>query len=570
MRPTFATKLEPATVGSRPMTTASAARAAAVAAAAAVAVVVLVAYWPALRGGLIWDDDAHLTASGLRSWSGLWRIWAEPGATQQYYPLLHTAFWLEHRLWGDAVIGYHLVNLAQHLVAAGLFALVLRRLAVPGALLAAAVFALHPVHVESVAWISEQKNTLSLVFHLGAALAYLRFHDTRRRRDYWLGLLLFGLALLTKSVTATLPAALLVVLWWRRGHLAWRSDVGSLVPWLVVGAIAGLFTAAVEQHLIIGEDANAFDLTWLQRSLLAGQVIWFYLGKLLWPAQLTFIYPRWTIDPESAWQWVPLVAALAFVAIAWVFRGRSRAPLAASLLFAGSLFPILGFFNVYPFRYSFVADHFQYLPSLGVIAALAAGLTTACRAVAGWAPRALAAGASASLALMTASQTPMYRDSEALYRATLQRNPECWMAHNNLALTLSARGERRDALLHLRRAIRLEPDYFDGHNNLGLTLTQAGHFRSALPHLERAVELKPNSGPARNNLGIALAGCGQIREAVAAFRTAAALMPDSPSAHDNLAKALRLAGRSGEAAASAAEAARLRERHSRSNSTDAR
>jgi tetratricopeptide (TPR) repeat protein len=526
--------------------------------AIAIAGVAILGYWPALQGGWVWDDNAHVTAPALRSWSGLWRIWSEPGATQQYYPVLHSAFWLEHRLWGDAVLGYHLANLGQHLVAAGLFARVLHRLAVPGALLAAAIFALHPVQVESVAWISEQKNTLSLVFYLGAALAYLRFDAGRRPRDYWLAFACFAGALLTKSVTATLPAALLVVFWWRRGRLDWRHDGWPLAPWFLLGATAGLFTAAVEHNLIIGAEAAAFDLSWVQRLLLAGRALWFYLGNLLWPFELTFIYPRWVIDPGIVWWWVPLAGVVALTIALWVGRTVSRAPLAAWLLFAGSLFPVLGCFDIYPFRYAFVADHFQYLANLGPISLLAAALVVSTRR---WWPvgrGVLGVGGVGALGVLTAWQTPMYRDSETLYRTTLRRNPECWMAHNNLALLLSARGQRREALLHLRQAVRLKPDYFDGHNNLGLTLTQSGQPRAALPHLQEAVRLSPTAAQARNNLGIALAASGRPPEAVAAFRSALHFMPDSPSAYDNLAKALRLAGRPQEASAAAEHAARLR------------
>ena len=215
---------------------------------ALIAAAALAAYWPALRGGLVWDDPAHITAPALRSLHGLWRIWFSLGATQQYYPLLHSAFWIEHRLWGDAVLGYHLANLAQHAFAACLVVLIVRRLALPGAWLAGMVFALHPVCVEAVAWISEQKSTLSAVFYLSSALVYLRFDRTRRRSSYLWALGLFVLALLTKTVTATLPFALLVIFWWQRGRLDWRRDVRPLLPWMALGAAAGLFTAWVADH----------------------------------------------------------------------------------------------------------------------------------------------------------------------------------------------------------------------------------------------------------------------------------------------------------------------------------
>ena len=194
---------------------------------------------PALQAGFIWDDDGHVTRTDLRDLSGLYRIWFEFGATQQYYPVLHSAFWLEHLVWGDSPLGYHLLNVLLHASAACLFGVLLRRLAVPGAALAALLFALHPVCVESVAWISEQKNTLSLVFYLCAALAYLRFTERRRGTVYLLATGLFVLALLTKTVTASLPAALLVVFWWQRGRLEWRRDVVPLLPWFALGRGVG-------------------------------------------------------------------------------------------------------------------------------------------------------------------------------------------------------------------------------------------------------------------------------------------------------------------------------------------
>ena len=306
----------------------------------------LAAYFPALGGDFLWDDAGHVTSPALQSWSGLWRIWSEVGATQQYYPLLHTAFWIEHQIWGDATVGYHLINVLWHSLSAFLLIVILRRVAVPGAVLAGFVFALHPVCVESVAWIAEQKNTLSTLFYLAAALAWLRFEDDRRPVRYLVASLWFVAALLTKTVTATLPAALLVVAWWRCGRLTWRGEVRPSLPWLSVGVAAGLGTAWFES-VQIGAAGDAFALGPVERGLLAGRVVWFYLGKLLWPAELIFFYPRWTIDATVWWQWLFPLAALALVAGLAVWSRRDRTPLAAVLLFGGTLFPVLGFVNVY-------------------------------------------------------------------------------------------------------------------------------------------------------------------------------------------------------------------------------
>jgi protein O-mannosyl-transferase len=510
----------------------------------------LVAYLPALHGGFIWDDAGHVTRPDLRSLHGLARIWFEMGATQQYYPFLHTAFWVEHRLWGDAPLGYHLLNVLLHATGACLLGAALRRLAVPGAWLAAFLFALHPVAVESVAWIAEQKNTLSGVLYFGAALAYLRFDDQRRGPPYLLATALFVLALLTKTVTATLPAALLLVFWWRRGRLAWRRDVLPLLPWFAAAAAAGGVTAWFERTRIGAQGAD-FALGVVPRFLLAGRVVWFYLAKLFWPADLIFIYPRWTIDATAAWQWLFPLGALALVAVLW--RTRRRGPLTALLFFGGTLFPVLGFFNVYPFLFSFVADHFQYLASAGVLALVATGLARLPRATGG----ALAGLLLAGLGALTWRQSAMYRDEFTLYRTTIARNPDCWMACNNLAEALTGAGRAAEAIPLLERALRLRPDFALAENNLGDDLRRLGRPQDGIPHLERAIRLQPDFAQAHNNLGVALMQVSRPAEGIAAFRRALALQPDYAQAHLNLGLAEANAGRTAAAIPEFAAAARL-------------
>ena len=294
--------------------------------------IVLLAYYPAWHGGLLWDDDAHLTRVTLRDGAGLWRIWTDLGATPQYYPVVHTAFWLMFHAWGVETLGYHLVNIVLHAASACMVALFLRRHEVPGAALAATIFALHPVHVESVAWITELKNTLSGFFYLLSALAYSRFDASRDRRAYVAAFLAFGAALLSKTVTASLPAVLLVFFWWRRGRLEWLRDVVPTLPFFGFGMAAGLLTVWLERAQV-GARGVEFDLTAIDRVLIAGRAVWFYVGKLLWPHPLIFTYPRWTIDASMWWQFLfPLAAAGAMVGF-WALRGRTRAPLAAALAF---------------------------------------------------------------------------------------------------------------------------------------------------------------------------------------------------------------------------------------------
>lgn len=518
----------------------------------------LAAYWPGLTGALLWDDAGHVTSPALQSWAGLLRIWFEPGATQQYYPLLHSAFWLEHLLWGDAPLGYHLINVLWHATSAWLFFIILRRLAVPGALVAAALFALHPIGVESVAWISEQKNTLSLVFYLAAALAWLRFEDQRTPRRYAVATLWFCAALLTKTVTATLPCALLVLAWWRRGRVSWRSDVVPLLPWLVLGIAAGLGTAWFESSQI-GAQGSDFALGPLERGLLAGRVVWFYLGKLVWPVDLAFFYPRWNIDAAEWWQWLfPLGTGAVLAVAAWWSR-RDRAPLAAALLFGGTLFPVLGFVNVYPFMFSYVADHFQYHASLALFAFFTAA------AVRGWQPRpwprwsgpTAAAAVLLFAATLTSQQSAHYRDEITLYRATLARSPESWVAHLNLGVALADAGQNQEALPHLQRAQALKADHPETLNSLGNVLNQLGRPGEARPLLERAVQLSPRFATAHNTLGTVRMALNESDAGLASLRRAVELDARFVLARVNLGWALAHTGRPAEALAQLEQARRL-------------
>lgn len=539
---------------------------------------VLASYWPSLYGKFLWDDQAHVTHPELRSWTGLGRIWTELGATQQYYPVLHTAFWIEQRIWGENPLGYHLVNVLLHATACGLLVRALRRLQAIGPSsptetartlppgtewLAAFLFAVHPVVVESVAWISEQKNTLSLVLYLLAALAYLNFHQTGAKRWYAAASLLFFLAVGTKTVTATLPAALLVVLWWRQGTLTWRRDVRALVPWFSLAAAAGALTAWVERTLI-GAEGAAFVLTASERLLLAGRVLWFYLGKLAWPFDLMFIYPRWDVSAEAR-GWAGFLAGAVVLTLAlWGLRRRTRGPLAGWLFFAGSLFPVLGFLNVYPFLFSYVADHFQYLASLGIIVLAAAAAGTWLAGIpgrwrgAGWlAIVALVAG----FAKLTNRQARIYADAETLYRATIEANPECWMAYNNLALEMPATPEGlAESIGYLREALRLRPDYPEAHNNLGLHLTkQAGHQTEAMEHFRAALRLRPNFALAYGNLANCLVALdGRMPEALENYKRALEISPKAGALHVAYGSALvRVPGRQSEALGHFLEAVRL-------------
>ena len=517
---------------------------------ALLAVATFLAYRPTWHGTPVWDDAAHLTRPALRSLDGLRRIWLEPGATQQYYPLTHAAFWIQHRIWGDDTLGYHLVNVALHLATALLLFAALRRLRGPGALLAAAVFALHPVQVESVAWITELKNTLSGALFFAAALAYLHFDESRRRSAWALALVLFVLALLAKSVVAVLPAALLVVLWWRDGRVEWRRHVLPLVPFLVLGLAAGLGTAWVERSYVIGALAVHFGLGPTERVLLAGRATFFYLGKLLWPADLVFLYPRWEISRGAWWAYLFPAGVVLLVLAAWALRRRWRGPLAALLFFVAALFPALGFVDVYPFRFSFVADHFQYLASAGVVAfacALAATWRERKEGALGRAAPAAALLVLGALAFLTFRQSRFYADGETLWRATLERNPRCWLALNNLGVLALERQEDAEAERLFVESLRWNPEYEAALNNRGYVLARRGRVDEAVGDYERALAIWPDYPDAHVNLGNALFVKGRPGEAIGHYERALAERPDLLEPRNNLALALVAVGKPSEA-----------------------
>ncbi|MGH8048363.1 MAG: tetratricopeptide repeat protein, partial [Chthoniobacterales bacterium] len=440
--------------------------------------------------------------------------------------------------------GYHLLNIFLHVASCLLLVRILRRLEIPGAWLAAAIFALHPIEVESVAWITELKNTLSGFLYLGAAAAYLEFDRSRNRAAYAAALGLFVFGLMAKSVIATLPAALLVVFWWKRGSIFARRDALPLLPFFAAGAVAGIFTAWMERTFI-GANGAEFVFSFVERCLIAGRAFWFYLGKLLWPADLLFIYPRWTPDASARWQYLfPAALILATIAL-WRLRHRARWPLAAWLFFGGTLFPALGFLNVYPFRYSFVADHFQYLAGLAPICVAAACATHL------FGKRIALFGAPILLllAILTWRQCGAYADYETLWRATLAGNPSCWIARNNLGTVLLYKGHPDEAIASYDSAIALKPDYAEAHYNAGIALSQKGDTSAAIGHFRKALELQPVYPGAELNLGTALARAGRLDEAMASFREALAQKPDYPDAHYNLGIALYQTGHADDAIA---------------------
>jgi tetratricopeptide (TPR) repeat protein len=512
------------------------------------------AYLPAYFAGFIWDDpDYVLNNKLLRSWDGLRLIWLDPPASPQWYPLVFTSFWVEYQLWGLRPFGYHLNNVLLHIAGALVLWRVLRLLELPGAWLAAAIFAVHPVHVESVAWVTERKNVLSGVLYLSAGYCYLRFagfgNDPKGWKRYGMyasALLLFVGALCSKSVTASLPAALLVVLWWKRRSLL--PHVGWLAPMFALGALFGLHTAYLEKFHV-GATGAEWEHTFAERCLIAGRAVWFYLISNLWPVNLMFIYPRWTISTGIWWQWLYPASVVAMLAglVTACWRGwTGRGPLAAVLFFGGTLLPALGFFNVYPHRYSFVADHFQHLASIGIIALLAYAIARQ--------PRWLGAGLLMILSVLTYRQATLYDSSLVLWRDNLNRNPTSFMVNLNYAFALNESAEQPGLTPDRRQAIRDEafryilkarehaPHIAETHWNVGVGLAERGQFDEALQAFQQTLQIDPNYAPAYNSMGIIYTNLHRHADAVRVYRRAVELEPGFQRAQFNLARSLDRTG----------------------------
>jgi tetratricopeptide (TPR) repeat protein len=420
------------------------------------------------------------------------------------------------------------------------------------------------VHVESVAWVTERKNVLSGVLYLLAAHAYFRFAPLDegrpgRRGAYPLALLLFLLALLSKTVTATLPAAILLVVWWKRGAPR-RRDWLAMAPLFLIGLAAGLHTAWIERE-VLGAEGAEWALPFAARLLVAGKAFWFYLGKLLWPADLAFVYPRWEVEGASPAQFLVPAAALLLLLLLWAARRRTgRGPLTALLFFGGTLLPALGFVNVYPFRFSFVADHFQYLASIGPIALFA---SLAARLLPRLPPFRAPVLRTASilllllLAVLTWRQCGIYHDLETLWRDTIEKNREAWMARVNLGQLLSSQGRTDEAIEQYEAALQIRPEYDKAHNNLGLALEARGERKRAIHHYRMAIRINPRSASALSNLGLALLAEGETGEAIDRLREALTIRPAAPELHINLAVALARTGRVAEAERALREALRL-------------
>ena len=503
----------------------------------ALGLLVVVCYLPAmLWGGFVWDDNLCIKVDPVRNVSGLWQIWFSPSAIEKehhYWPLVYTTFWLEHKLWGFDPTGYHVVNVLLHLANTLLLWHLVRRLAVPGAWVVAAVFAVHPLHVESVAWVIERKDVLSGLFYLAAVLAWMRFVEQPRRGWYVCSLVLYAAGLLSKSIVVTLPVALLIWHWWQQGRVT-STDLLRLVPFGVVGLIITVGDLSFYQS----RDVLALGYSLTERTLIAARALWFYAGKLLWPSSLAVIYPLWDILVSDPLAWAYLIAAVSLAVALWGFRYQlGRGPLAGALFFAVTLSPVLGFVDYGYMEYAFVADRFQYLAGIGVIAVVIGTASHGVRHLPDlWQKGAwgVAAVVIVVLGLMTWQQARIWKDNETLNRHIIAHNPQARSAHLNLGNALSRQGRHEEALAAYRVEIQRRPDYFKTHIGLGATLDALGRFEEAETHLRRAIALNPQTGHAHSYLGSVLYNQGRYEEAIAAYRVAIQRRPNDDEAHIRL------------------------------------
>ena len=512
--------------------------------AVVLAAVTIFAYRPAWHGGFLWDDDAYIINNELLTAANGWqRIWFSLDSPSQYFPFTYSTFRLEHALWGLNTTGYHWVNLLLHVGNALLVWAVLVRLKVPGAWLAAAIFALHPVQVESVAWITERKNVLMGFFFLLTLLAWIAFADERTRRRwifYCLALICYVLALSAKATACTLPAALFLILWLQKRPITMGRLI-QIVPFIVLGVGMGLLAVWWERyHQGTNRDVFTF-LGPIERILVASRAVWFYLSKLFWPSNLTFIYPRWNISPAHVVDYIWLLAGVAAgVAIYFLRRYVGRSVEVAAAFFVATLIPVLGFIMLFTFRYTFVADHYQYLACIGPIALASAGIVTLSDRFTHY--RAVIVSAAllvvASFGTLTWRQAATYSDIETLWRTTLARNPECWMAHTNIGIVFLQQGKIDEAIAHYRLALQMQPDSWDAEYNLGTALVAKGQVDDAILHCERAVGMRPTDPDAQVSLGNALFAKGRIDEAIAHYQKAITAQPDHFLARYSLGHAL--------------------------------
>lgn len=504
------------------------------------------AHWRVLGTGFVWDDHLVYENPYVRSLSGVWKIWTnlavQPESDVRYWPLFYSTFWFDHILSGISPFFCHAINLLIHLANVVLVWHVLKRLSVSGAWLAAAVFAVHPVHSESVAWVIERKGLLSMLFFLLAFSAHLRFTETRNRRVYVWAVFMLALSLLSKPVAVVFPVIVLLWMYWKSVPFM-KRNLSFTVPYFVLSALSGLLNVLSSRLY----DPVDFGLTVADRFLIVGRAFWFYVGKLIMPHSMAMIYERWSVDSGNLLQWLfPICAMLLFVLL-WRMRSRiGKEPFVAFSMFFVILSPVLGFMDYSHMAYSFVANRYQYLASIPLIALV-------CATVIRWANRkgvlshpgfVTAVGVVlVALSLLSWRQDATFESMETLFRHNIKVNPNAPAAQDSLGLSLLQRGQSAQAEKHFRKALELQPEMVEALLNLGLSLAHQNRVEQAIEYYEKALAIRPDYAPALTNLGNAYARLKRYEESAQWFERLVALGKAEPRVLNSLAASYAYAGR---------------------------
>ena len=534
------------------------------AAFAALGLLVAASYLPAAGGGFVWDDTIVTTLDSIRRWDGLLELWFSPGSAYfeervleaHYWPIVYSTFWLEHKLWGLSPAGYHVVNILLHFANTALLWRLLSRLAVPGAWFAAALFAAHPLHTESVAWVIARKDLLSGMFYLLAFWMWIRFLESPCRRRYAAALALFAAGLLCKTVVVTLPAALLILQWWRRGRVT-RGDLLRVLPFFAVG-----FAFAVADTLYYRDiESLSLGYSMAERGLIAARALCFYAGKLAWPADLMVIYPHWDASAGSPVAWACAAAVAGALGAAWFLRRRAgRGPLACLLFFAVTLSPVLGFIDYGYMQFSFVADRYQYLAGIGLIALFAAAGARGVEKLPGAAARAARGAAVILLVILGAltwNQSEIYRDDITFYSHVVSFNPSARAMQANLAVAFHRNDQFEEAEKHSRLALEIDPENTGALKNLADSLNEQGRYEEAFEHYRSAMEADPGDANVPQNMAESLRKRGMNEEALKWYRHAIAKNSGNPLSHAGMGHALYTMKRYEEAVSSIGQALAL-------------
>jgi tetratricopeptide (TPR) repeat protein len=511
---------------------------------------VLWIYRPAFHGGWLWDDNVDITENPItQSPTGLWSIWFAPGSQVDYYPVKASVQWLQWHLWSMDTLGYHLTNVFLHILSALLVWRLLSKFRLRLAWLGGLIFAIHPVQVESVAWITELKNTLSLPPFLLAMCAYLDYEEQGKSKDYFLALGLFLLAMLSKTTMVMFPVVILLYAWWKRGRIGWK-DVQASTPFFLVSLALGLLTIWLQHHDVTQSAADPLGGIF-SRLACAGLSLSFYFSKCFLPVEMMPVYPQWTVDPPALWQFLPW--PFFGGAIYWLWTKRrdwGRHALLGLGFFLIFLAPFLGFKLISYMNFTWVMDHFLYIPIIGLIGLVVAALGDAEKRVASsFRPCGigLVTALLAFLAFQSCGYAKMFINQETLWTYELQHNPAAWVAHNNLGSALFQTGRLPEAIDQYQQALRINPDFAMAHENLGFALMKAGRMPEAIDQYQQALRIYPDYALAHHNLGGALLQTGHPSEAIEQFELALRINPDYASAHNNLGNALQQTGRLPEA-----------------------